>query len=75
MSVRTTRSDGIALPTMSRYDLLLALLPIPLLLGGLTSLLTPVPNPIGIGAGSLPSALLFVYAITAAAPTTIERSA
>ena len=75
MSVRTTRSDGIALPTMSRYDLLLALLPIPLLLGGVASLLTPVPDPIGIGAGSLPSALLFVYAITAAAPTTIERSA
>ena len=75
MSVRTTRSDGIGLSTMSRYDLLLALLPIPLLLGGVASLLTTVPDPIGIGAGSLPSALLFVYAIGAAAPTTIERSA
>ena len=45
MSVRTTRSDGIALRTMSRYDLLLALLPVSLLLGGMASLLTSVPDP------------------------------
>ncbi|WP_049934980.1 hypothetical protein [Haloplanus natans] len=75
MSVRTTRSDGIGLPTMSRYDLLLILLPLPLLLGACASLVTSLPEPVGIGVGSLPSALLFVYAITAAAPTTIERSA
>lgn len=75
MSVRTTRSDGIGLPTISRYDLLLALLPIPLLCGAFASLLTPIPETIAMGAGSLPSALVLGYAITAAAPTTIERSA
>jgi hypothetical protein len=75
MSVRTTRSDGIGPPTISRYDLLLALLPIPLLCGAFASVLTPIPGTTAMGTASLPSALLFVYAITAAAPTTIERSA
>jgi hypothetical protein len=75
MSVRTTRSDGIGLPTISRYDLLLALLPIPLLCGAFASILTPIPETMAMGTASLPSALVFVYAITAAAPTTIERSA
>jgi len=75
MSVRTTRSDGIGLPTMSRYDLLLALLPAPLLCGAFASLLTPIPETFAMGVGSLPSALLFGYAVTAAAPTTTERSA
>ncbi|WP_251341507.1 hypothetical protein [Haloplanus halophilus] len=78
MSVRTTRSDSIGLPTMSRYDLLLALLPIPLLCGAFASVLTPMPEVTAMGAASLPSVLLFVYAITAAAPTSpalSERSA
>jgi len=75
MRVRTTRSDGIGLPTMSRYDLLLALLPIPLLCGAFASILTPIPETVAMGTASLPSALLVGYAITAAAPTTIERSA
>jgi len=75
MSVRTTRSDGIGLPTMSRYDLLLALLPVPLLCGALVALTTPLSEAVAMGVGSLPSALLFCYAITVAAPTAIERSA
>ena len=75
MSVRTARSDGIGLQTVSRYDLLLVLLPLPLLCGAFASALTPVPETMAMGIASLPSALLFVYAITAAAPTTIERSA
>lgn len=75
MSVQTTRSDRIGLPTTSRYDLLLVLLPIPLLCGALAAVFTPFPETIAIGAGSLPSALLFVYAITAAAPTATGRSA
>jgi len=60
---------------MSRYDLLLALLPVPLLCGAVLSLITPLSDPTALGAGSLPSALLFCYAITAAAPTVTERSA
>ena len=75
MSVRTTRSDSIGLPTIPRYDLLLALLPIPLLCGAFASVFTSVPETTAMAAASLPSALVFVYAITAAAPTTIERSA
>lgn len=75
MSVRTTRSDSIGLPTISRYDLLLALLPIPLLCGAFASAVTPIPEATAMGIASLPSALLFVYAITAAAPTASGRSA
>jgi hypothetical protein len=69
MSVRTPRSDGIGRRTI-RYDLLLALLPVPLLCGTLVSVLTPLSETTAMGAASLPSALLFLYAITAAAPTT-----
>jgi hypothetical protein len=68
---RSNDSDGIGLPTMSRYDLLL---PVPLLRGAFVALTTPLSEAVAMGTGSLPSALLFGYAITAAAPT-IERSA
>jgi hypothetical protein len=76
MSVRTTRSDSIGLPT-TRYDLLLVLLPIPLLCGAFASAFTPLPETIAMGVGSLLSAVLFCYAVTVAAPTTTatERSA
>jgi hypothetical protein len=74
MSVRTTRSDSIGLPTTpSRYDLLLALLPVPLLLGAFVSAVTSVPTVVGVGAGCVPSAALFGYAILIAPPTGRER--
>jgi len=70
MSVRTTRSDSIGLPTTpSRYDLLLALLPVPLLLGAFVSAVTAVPTAVGVGAGCVPSGLLFCYAVLIAPPT------
>jgi hypothetical protein len=72
MSVRTTPSDRIALPTVSRYDLLLALMPIPILCGALAAMLTPVSETVALGAGSLLSALLFGYAISIAAPPTLN---
>jgi hypothetical protein len=75
MSVRTIRSDSIGLSTVSRYDLLLALLPIPLLCGAFASVVTPIPETVALGVGSLPSGLLLVYAITAESPTATERSA
>lgn len=56
----------------SRYDLLLWLMPVPLLIGALLVAVTPLPEPVGIGAGSLPSALLLGYALFVAAPT-VER--
>ncbi|MFB6195224.1 MAG: hypothetical protein ABEI80_03570 [Haloplanus sp.] len=78
MSVRTPPSDSIGVSTTpTRYDLLLALLPLPLLLGAFVSVLTAAPLELGVGAGSLPSALLLLYAISVAAPTggTTGRSA
>ncbi|WP_251329275.1 hypothetical protein [Haloplanus pelagicus] len=70
MSVRTTPSDSTAVTTApTRYDLLLVLLPLPLLLGAFASVLTSVPLELGVGAGSLLSAMVFGYAITVAAPT------
>lgn len=76
MSVRTTRSDSIGLPRTNRYDLLLALLPVPLLCGAFASILTTLSETVTMGLGSFPSVLLLVYAITAAAPTDVtERSA
>lgn len=69
MSVRTTRSEGIGLPTVSKYDLLLALLPVPLLLGAFVSAVTSIPTAVGVGAGCVPSGLLFCYAVLIAPPT------
>jgi len=75
MSVRTTRSDSIGPSTITRYDLLLVLLPLPLLCGAFASAVTPLSEAVAMGIGSLPSAFVFLYAITAAAPTVTERSA
>jgi hypothetical protein len=75
MGVRTTRSDStVVTTTPTRYDLLLVLLPLPLLLGASASVLTSVPLELGVGVGSVPSALVFGYAITAAAPTRPDLS-
>jgi hypothetical protein len=73
MSVRTTRSGGTGLPA-TRYDLLLALLPVPLLLGAVVSAVTAIPTAVGVGAGCVPSALLFWYAVVVAPPTGRERN-
>jgi hypothetical protein len=76
MSAGTTRSDRIgSWSTLTRYDLLLALLPVPLLLGASLSRWTSIPETLGVGAGSLCAALLVIYAITVGAPTVSERSA
>ncbi|WP_248897906.1 hypothetical protein [Haloplanus halobius] len=77
MSVQTTPSDSTVLPTApTRDDLVLLLLPLPLLCGVIGSVLTGTPVTLGVGIGSLPAALLFLYAISAAAPAAVtERSA
>jgi len=63
--------DGIA-----RYDLYLALLPVPLIVGVLAALSTPLPLSLGAGTGALPSALLLAYGLFRDAPTAAidERS-
>ena len=53
----------------TRYDLLLVLLPLPLLLGVVGARLLSLPAAFGVGVGGLPSALLLGYALFVASPT------
>jgi hypothetical protein len=72
MSVRDAFSAGRTdHETVSRYDLMLAVLPVPLLLGAVGGLLTSVPTALGAGAGGLPSALVVGYGLFVDTP---ERS-
>ncbi|WP_152040797.1 hypothetical protein [Salinigranum salinum] len=71
MSTRTahgTRLDDSRRP--SRYDLFLALLPVPLLFGLVGGTLTSVPLSTGAGLGSLPSAVLLAYGLFVDGPST-----
>ncbi|WP_156105576.1 hypothetical protein [Halobellus rufus] len=54
--------------SVSRYDLLLAALPIPLLLGIGSGVLTDLPLAAAAGLGSVPSALLLAYGLFVHAP-------
>ncbi len=63
---RETTSRAKGFPT--RYDLLLILLPLPLLLGMLGAQFVAVPTALGAGVGGLPSALLLGYGLFVAAP-------
>lgn len=58
----------------SRYDLYLALLPVPLLVGAVMALALPVPVSYGAGAGALPSALVLGYGLFRDAPTRAVES-
>ncbi|WP_101294207.1 hypothetical protein [Halegenticoccus soli] len=69
MSVRNAqRSGGTGPPKVSRYDLLLAALPLPLVAGVAWSFLAPVPTALGAGLGSLPSAVVLGYGLFCDAP-------
>ncbi|WP_049894342.1 hypothetical protein [Halogranum rubrum] len=73
MSVRDAFSAGRTDPeTVSRYDLMLAVLPVPVVLGAVGGLLTSVPTALGAGAGGLPSALVVGYGLFVDAPETAE---
>jgi len=66
-------TDGIAPDVrVSRYDLYLALLPVPLVVGMLAALAAPIPLSYGAGAGALPSALVLGYTLFGDAPTAVE---
>jgi hypothetical protein len=58
-----------SLANRSRYDLLLAVLPLPLVLGMATSALVSAPVSIGAGLGGLPSAALLAYGLFYRPPT------
>ncbi|CCC41347.1 hypothetical protein [Haloquadratum walsbyi] len=47
----------------SRYDLLIIILPVPLIVGFLVSVMTAVPVSVGVGTGGVPSALLLGYGL------------
>jgi hypothetical protein len=69
MSVRTSPSDSaLELPNVSRYDLLLGVLPLPLLSGAAAGALAAIPSTAGIALGSLPSLLLLLYGLFVDAP-------
>lgn len=69
MSVRTTPSDSpVDLPDVSRYDLLLGLLPLPLLSGAVAGAVATVPTIAGVALGSVPSLLLLLYGLFVDAP-------
>lgn len=69
MSVRTSPSDGlVSLPEVSRYDLLLALLPVPLCSGLLAGSLGSLSTTLGAAAGAVPSLLLVLYGLFVEAP-------
>ena len=71
MSTQNVQSDGSGIDgrTPSRYDLLLAALPIPLLAGVVGSTLLGVDPALGVGAGSIPSLALLGYGLFVGAPT------
>jgi hypothetical protein len=62
----TSADDG---PGLSRYDLFLALLPLPLLVGLGWGAATPAPLSAGAGLGSLPSAALLAYGLFVDGPS------
>jgi hypothetical protein len=73
-SERRTSETG-RLTVESRYDLLLAVLPLPLLLGAVGGVATSLPVSVGVGLGGLPAALILAYGLFVDAPTPGRRSA
>jgi hypothetical protein len=69
MSVRTSPSDGLLeLPDVSRYDLLLGVLPLPLLSGAVAGAVGTLSPTAGVALGSVPSLLLVLYGLFVDAP-------
>ncbi|WP_144905270.1 hypothetical protein [Halobellus captivus] len=66
---RTAPTTTFGNDTVSRYDLLLAALPIPLLLGIGSGVATDMPVALGVSVGGIPSALLLGYGLFVDAPT------
>lgn len=69
---RERSSSTGAFPT--RYDLLLAVIPLPLLLGIVGAYLLTLPVALGAGVGGVPSALLLGYSLFVAVPTRTGRA-
>ncbi|ELZ81829.1 hypothetical protein C453_17474 [Haloferax elongans ATCC BAA-1513] len=72
MRKRTSHSDSIVSET--RYDVILAALPVPLFVGVTVGALTGQPLSLTTGAGGFVSALVLAYGLFVAAPTDAVRS-
>ena len=70
MSTQTTHgSRNVDDRRFSRYDLFLALLPLPVLFGLVGATVTAAPLSAGAGLGSIPSALLLAYGLFVDGPS------
>lgn len=64
MSTKQRPTEEAIVPRFeSQYDVLLLLLPLPLVLGVVGAVLTSVPVAVGAGVGGLPSAALLAYGL------------
>lgn len=64
MKVKNTPSGATTGPTLaSRYDWLLLLLPVPMLLGAVVAASVGVRTAFGVSVGGLPSAAMLAYAL------------
>jgi hypothetical protein len=76
MSTRSARRNGIDVPRrLTRYDLVLLLLPLPLLVGMLGAEMTTVPLSAGVGMGGVPSVALLFYGLFVDGPAVPTDSA
>lgn len=61
-------------PQLTRFDLFLLVLPLPLFVGFGVALLTAVPSSLGVALGGVPSAALLFYGLFIGGPTVSESS-
>jgi hypothetical protein len=73
VSVDTGRKTGFGSPGVSRYDLLLWILPLPLLLGAVYGATATVSLSTGVGLGGLPSVVILGYGLFVDDPATVLR--
>jgi hypothetical protein len=70
MSTQNTRRTRLGTERrLTRYDLFLVLLPLPLLLGASWATLTSTPLSAGIGMGGVPTLALLLYGLFVGGPT------
>ena len=72
MSVERARpARSVVDSTVTRHDLLLVTIPLPLLASALAGALTATPLHLSVGTGSLPAALLVAYGLFVDAPGSV----
>ena len=75
MSMQTTRKTRIGPERrLTRYDLFLLLLPLPLVVGASWAATTPAPLSAGVGLAGLPTVALLLYGLFIGGPTPAETT-